>query len=194
MLILALGVISCSQEDILDPDLMLTDLRDDDPSCELGFVDRELRNDDYYIQGEFNGEDWDLDNPVFTLPVQCATYFNIGGEEYDQCGQIDYFTTILRLESIPEQGILIEAPRFDLSFNYGDIHEPITTSSYDSIITDSEINSFVQIDLISDDFAVIEGQFAIHATRKSSGVLQDPSEPEEIVIRNGRFRLKNQCQ
>ena len=47
MLILALGVISCSQEDILDPDLMLTDLRDDDPSCELGFVDRELRNDDY---------------------------------------------------------------------------------------------------------------------------------------------------
>ncbi len=187
---------ACSSEDEiiqpLPPDLEVSPLGADDPDCINGFIEQMPRSEEFFIQGELNGESFDLDSPFFNFPDQCGTFFTIGGLEYDKCGQIEFGVQFVLFDETPRDISRIDNPNFGLTFNFGAITTPVTTPPFDSLITSQGIENFIEIDFLSADSTFMEGTFEFHAIKKANTWSRE-TEPEEIRIRNGIFRLRNVC-
>jgi hypothetical protein len=51
------------------------------------------------------------------------------------------------------------------------------------------IENYLEFTYLSPDSSIIEGRFQVHLVKR--GYQPDPGEPDAIIIKNGKFRLKN---
>lgn len=148
----------------------------------------------FYMQGILNGEPWSADYAGYSL-VHNGIYII----QYNRCGLPKYLASFEQIKFVPSAQDFTKAR---LTYNYGQIDELVTSQTYDSLVTTPRFKNTLIFDYIAPDTAVVEGRFQFHLTKSvcfysNVGTLIGCSppdyldgEPKDIIITDGKFRLK----
>jgi len=84
---------------------------------------------------------------------------------------------------------LLKDDQISFTYNYGGAHELAVSPRYTVVVNSPDLTNHFLFSYLSPDSTVLEGEFEVHLIKKYT---PEPNEPDAIIIKNGKFRLKNQ--
>lgn len=151
----------------------------------------------FYMNGIFNGKNWKADNAGYRLDTK-----GMGFGNFNECGLVKYSCSINNIKIDNSKQTITDAFLF---FNYGQIDEIVTSQDYDSLVVSQDFENYIIFDYVTPDTSIVEGRFQLHLTKRwcfeyNNGTLEGcdsppdylGGEPKDIIITNGRFRLKRE--